>query len=66
MAGGVRDHRIPQSIFAKSLTWLRARAANEADPYFTNFVLAFHRAITKEIGVVDYGTVKNDIGMVIR
>jgi hypothetical protein len=52
------EHIVPQPTLAKPLMWLRARAANEADPYFADFVLAFQHAFTEEIGIVDHGTAK--------
>nr|A0A0E3D8P8.1 RecName: Full=Cytochrome P450 monooxygenase penQ; AltName: Full=Penitrem biosynthesis cluster protein Q [Penicillium crustosum]AGZ20192.1 cytochrome P450 monooxygenase [Penicillium crustosum] len=46
---------VPQPALAKSLMWLRNRAANDTDPYFADFVKTFQRAFKEEIQVEQDG-----------
>ncbi|OQE11240.1 hypothetical protein PENFLA_c076G08504 [Penicillium flavigenum] len=49
---------VPQPALAKSLMWLRNRAANDTDPYFADFVKTFQRAFKEEIQVEQDGPFK--------
>lgn len=50
---------VPQPALAKSLMWLRNRAANDTDPYFPDFVKAFQRAFKEEIQIEQDGAVED-------